>query len=133
MKKESAFSWQFCCVNKKTQQHMADVTGTIRKRYLTLLGNTQPFFINKGYTIEQFAADLGTNRSYASRFVNKELGVTFSTLLNKLRLAHFIRQKSERPDATIGQLAKECGFNNAFSFRRAFRQEYGTTPSEYFK
>lgn len=112
---------------------MADVTGIIRKRYLTLLGNNPPFFTNKDYTIEQFAADLGTNRSYASRFVNKELGVTFSTLLNKLRLAHFIRQKSKRPDATIGDLAKECGFNNAFSFRRAFRQEYGTTPSEYFK
>lgn len=59
--------------------------------------------------------------------------MTFSTLLNKLRLAHFIRQKSERPDATIGQLAKECGFNNAFSFRRCFKAEYGKTPSEYMK
>lgn len=112
---------------------MADVTSIIRKRYLTLLGNNPPFFTNKDYTIGQFAADLGTNRSYASRFVNKELGVTFSTLLNKLRLAHFIRQKSERPDATIGDLAKECGFNNAFSFRRSFKAEYGKTPSEYMK
>lgn len=112
---------------------MADVTGIIRKRYLTLLGNNPPFFTNKDYTIGQFAADLGTNRSYASRFVNKELGMTFSTLLNKLRLAHFIRQKSERPDATIGELAKECGFNNAFSFRRSFKAEYGKTPSEYMK
>lgn len=112
---------------------MADVTGIIRKRYLTLLGNNPPFFTNKDYTIEQFAADLGTNRSYASRFVNKELGMTFSTLLNKLRLAHFIKLKSERPNATIGQLANECGFNNAFSFRRSFKAAYGKIPSEYLK
>ena len=112
---------------------MADITGIIRKRYLTLLGNNPPFFTNKDYTIEQFAADLGTNRSYASRFVNKELGVTFPTLLNKFRLAHFIKLKNEHPDATIQQLAKECGFYNTFSFRRSFKAEYGTTPGEYLK
>ena len=112
---------------------MADVTGIIRKRYLTLLGNNPPFFTNKDYTIGHFAADLGTNRSYASRFVNKELGMTFSTLLNKLRLAHFIKRKSENPQATIARLAKECGFNSTFSLRRAFLKEYGMLPSEYFR
>lgn len=105
----------------------------IRRMYILLLAAKPPFFTAADYSIEQFAADLGTNRSYASRFINKELGVTFPTLLNKFRLAHFIRQKNEHPDATIGELAKECGFNNAFSFRRAFRQEYGTTPGEYLK
>ena len=105
----------------------------IRRMYILLLAAKPPFFTAADYSIEQFAADLGTNRSYASRFVNKKLGMTFSTLLNKLRLAHFIKLKSERPNATIGQLAKECGFNNAFSFRRCFKAEYGKTPSEYMK
>lgn len=112
---------------------MANVINTIKSRYIRLMSKEPPFFTDSNYTIEQFAADLGTNRSYASRFVNKELGMTFSTLLNKLRLAHFIKLKSERPNATIGQLAKECGFNNAFSLRRAFLKEYGMLPSEYFR
>lgn len=105
----------------------------IKRMYMQLLTAKPPFFTVADYSIESFAADLGTNRSYASRFVNRELGVTFSTLLNKLRLAHFIKRKSENPQATIAHLAKECGFNSTFSLRRAFLKEYGMLPSEYFR
>lgn len=101
--------------------------------YLQLLTAKPLFFTAAEYSIEQFAADLGTNRSYASHFVNQELGVTFPTLLNKLRLSHFIRLKSENPDTAIGTLAKECGFNSTFSFRRSFKAEFGEIPSKYFK
>ncbi len=98
-----------------------------------LLGSMPPFFTDPAYSIEQFAADLGTNRTYASRFANDVIGLSFPALLNKLRLAHFMRLKSERPGERIGPLAKECGFTNTFSFRRTFRKEYGKSPSEYFK
>jgi AraC-like DNA-binding protein len=30
-------------------------------------------------------------------------------------------------------MAKECGFNSTFSFRRAFLKEYGILPGEYFR
>ena len=101
--------------------------------YMQLLTAKPPFFTAADCSIESFATDLGTNRSYASRFVNQELGVTFSTLLNKLRLAHFMRLKSKPEKSSISSLAKRCGFSNAFSFRRAFKREYGKTPSEYLK
>lgn len=112
---------------------MADLMNSIKSRYLKLLGNEPPFFTNCNYTIEQFAADLGTNRSYASKFTNHELGLSFSALLNKLRLAHFMRLRNENPHASIGNLAKKCGFGNTFSFRRSFKAQYGKTPSEYLK
>ncbi|MBR3906503.1 MAG: helix-turn-helix transcriptional regulator [Bacteroidaceae bacterium] len=112
---------------------MADLMNSIKSRYLKLLGNEPPFFTDCDYTIEQFAADLGTNRSYASKFTNRELGLSFSALLNRLRLAHFLRLRNENPQTSLGNLAKKCGFSNAFSFRRVFRKEYGTSPSEYFK
>lgn len=112
---------------------MKDMTKQIRQRYTQLLGKEKPFFTEKNYSINDFAAALGTNRSYASRFVNTELGVTFPVLLNKLRLAHLIRRKSENPKACIKSLAVECGFNCPFSLRRAFQKEYGMLPSEYFR
>ena len=105
----------------------------IRKAYMQLLTTKPLFFTAADYSIEQFAADLGTNRSYASRFVNRELGVTFPVLLNKLRIAHLIRRKSENPKACMKSLAEECGFNCPFSLRRAFQKEYGMLPSEYFR
>ena len=105
----------------------------IKSKYVKLLGTEPPFFTDSSYTIEQFASDLGTNRSYASKFVNEELGVSFYTLLSKLRLAYFMKQKSNRDKICISALAKKCGFSNDFSFRRAFKREYGKTPSEYLK
>lgn len=112
---------------------MKDVMDKLKKRYTRMLGNEPPFFIDGGYTIERFAADLGTNRSYASKFTNDVLGVSFPVLLNKLRLAHFIRLKDEQPTTPIKTLAEKCGFKNTFSFRRAFKSEYGVSASEYFK
>lgn len=105
----------------------------IRQRYMQLLNEKKPFFLDKNYSIIQFAADLGTNRSYASKFVNEELGVKFPYLLNSLRLAHFVKLKSENPQARISTLADYCGFNCTLSFRRAFVKRYGVTASDYFK
>lgn len=119
----------------KHEKHtlMADVMNRIKSRYVKLLGEEPPFFTDCNYTIEQFAADLGTNRSYASRFVNEELGVSFYTLIGKLRLAHFMKLRNKDKRSSIGSLARSSGFNSAFSFRRTFRKEYGTTPGGYFK
>lgn len=117
----------------KSIRFMADVMDTIKNRYVKLMGTEPPFFTDCNYTIEQFAADLGTNRSYASKFVNQELGVNFYTLLSKLRLAHFMKLYGNEKKCNISSLAKRSGFNNVFSFRRAFRREYGTTPSELLK
>ena len=112
---------------------MGATSKEIRQKYMQLLSEKEPFFLDKNYSIIQLAADLGTNRSYASKFVNKELGVTFPTLLNSLRLSHFIKLKKENPKAKISTLAAYCGFNCMLSFRRTFVKEYGTTASKYFK
>lgn len=112
---------------------MADATNKIKSRYLKMLGENPPFFINDNYTLEQFAAALGTNRSYASKFINSELGLTFPALLNKLRIAHFMRLRNENPKSSIKDIAFKCGFRNCFSFRRTFKNIYGMTASEYFK
>lgn len=112
---------------------MGNTNKEIKQKYMQLLSEKEPFFLDKNYSIIQFAADLGTNRSYASRFVNEELGVTFPTLLNSLRLSHFIKLKNESPKANISTLAAHCGFNCTLSFRRTFVKEYGITPSAYFK
>ena len=56
---------------------MQDTSKEIGQRYALLLGEERPFFTNRNYSINDFAAALGTNRSYASRFGKTELGVTF--------------------------------------------------------
>lgn len=105
----------------------------ISERYAALLSEASPFFLKQEYNIEEFANDLATNRSYASRFVNEVLGTSFPTLLNKLRLAYIIRMKHENPKEPICRLVAAAGYKNAHSFRRAFYREYSMTPKEFFK
>ena len=112
---------------------MQDWKKRINERYTILLSEKRPFFVKQDYTIEEFANDLVTNRSYASRFVNEVLETSFPTLLNKLRIAYVIRMKHENPNEPIYRLAVAAGFKNTFSFRRAFHREYSMTPKEFFK
>ena len=114
-------------------KHMQNWKPRIAERYAALISAEPPFFLNPDYTIEDMAAGLGTNRSYASKYVNEELGISFPRLLNKLRIAHMIRLHHESPEIPIYKLAIMCGFKGAYSFRRAFYKEYNMKPMEYFK
>lgn len=105
----------------------------ISERYAALLSEASPFFLKQDYDIEEFANDLVTNRSYASRFVKEVLGTSFPTLLNKLRLAYIIRTKHENPKEPIYRLAAAAGYKNAHSFRRAFYREHNMMPRAFFK
>ena len=104
----------------------------IKKRYEQLLQRNKYFYLTTDYTLEMFASDLGTNRSYTSKFINNEFGVTFPLFINDLRLSHFLKLKEENPKAKIKVLATMSGFKNMYTFRRVFKQKYGVTPSEYF-
>ena len=104
-----------------------------QKKYEQMVKKEPPFFTAMGYTIIDFAHDLGTNRTYASRFSNEVLGYKFTDLLNHLRMEYFMLLQKENPGASLYKLAKQSGYSNAFSFRRVFAKMYHTTPSMYFK
>lgn len=100
------------------------------QRYMKMLGQSRPFFLNADYNLEQFTKDLQTNRAYASRFVNNTLGTTFPKLLQSLRLAHAERLMHTFPEMKLSEIWQSSGFNNAVSFRRIFFNKHGQTPSE---
>lgn len=104
----------------------------INQRFSLLLSKESKFFLDSNYNIGMFAEQLGTNRTYASRFINQQFGVSFPTFINRLRLTHFMRLRQEKPHLSINSVLHQCGFNTAYSFRRAFVQVYGENPSEYF-
>lgn len=103
------------------------------RKYEQMLRKNPPFFTTPGYTILNFAHDIGTNRTYASRFANEVLGYKFSDLLNHLRMEYFMQLQQAQPEASLYKLAKQAGYSNAFSFRRVFTKMFQTTPSQYFR
>ncbi|HEY6964870.1 MAG TPA: helix-turn-helix domain-containing protein, partial [Erythrobacter sp.] len=59
------------------------------------------------------------------------LGVNFSTFVNRLRCEDVAGALAEGRGDDLLDLALEAGFSSKASFNRAFRAEYGCTPSEY--
>ncbi len=52
-------------------------------------------------------------------------------LIRRRRLEAGARLLQEREDATIGEVAYAVGFNSQSYFSRSFRDEFGTSPSQY--
>ncbi len=83
-------------------------------------------------TLESTAKEFGLNPSYLSRSFRKTFGISFVKYLNMLRLREAVLLlKSGKMNVT--ECAYESGFGSMRSFYRAFHEEFGCTPKEYFK
>ncbi len=86
----------------------------------------------KPISIQDVAKIIGYDYHYLSNLLQKNLQVTFRTLLNEYRISHakFLLITS---DKTISNIAVECGYESLCSFNRNFKAIAGMTPSEYQK
>lgn len=99
------------------------------QRYAKMLAQKRPFYLNANYNLEMLMKDLDTNRAYASRFINNTLNTSFPTLLRNLRIDYAIKQIKTHHNMKISEIALSSGFNNMTSFRRAYFDRFGCTPS----
>lgn len=93
----------------------------------------QPFFLNPECTIDKLAKQLGTNRTYLSRFVNEECGVNFDGLMRRMRMAYAERLMYDHPELPLSHVAHGAGFGSTTTFRKAFVERFGMKPREYFQ
>lgn len=88
-------------------------------------------YANPDLSLELAAAALGINRTKINDLLKDELGLTFSTYLNKLRLTEAARLLSENEEANISEIAYSVGYNNVSYFSKLFKQEYGCVPKTF--
>ncbi len=82
--------------------------------------------------ISDVARLLNTNRTYISTALNRDLGVSFSEMMNRYRVEHAMRliadsAAGKNPYSTI-EIIEMSGFSNRSSFHRVFKEITGTTP-----
>lgn len=65
-----------------------------------------------------------------SRFFRKKMGRTFQQYLIQWRLGQAASRLLDA-DASVSQIAFDCGFNNLSNFNRLFRVRYGKAPRQY--
>jgi len=83
-----------------------------------------------GYSTENFAREIGMSRSHLNR---KLLALTdmpthkFILNLRLKRAAQLLKKKT----GTVAEIAYQVGFSNPSLFAKAFRLQYGQSPSEF--
>ncbi len=65
-----------------------------------------------------------------SKYFKSATGMTFSSMVKKLRIAH-ARRLLDTTDHAVSQVAMLSGYRNMANFNRQFLAEVGTTPTKY--
>jgi AraC-like DNA-binding protein len=93
-------------------------------------------FIATNYTnpeldLEAVVAATGTNRTKVNDVLKSELGMTFTSYLNKLRLTEAARLLTEQSGTAVAEIAYSVGYANVSYFNKLFKEEYGCTPKAF--
>jgi Beta-xylosidase len=85
---------------------------------------------NRPISLNDLANKLYLSNSYLSKYIKKQLGMSFVDYLNNERLHHAMEELLYT-DHSITRIALDNGFPNTAAFNKAFKSVYHTTPSVY--
>ena len=99
---------------------------------LESLFREREIYLDPKLTIGDLARELGTNRTYASNFLNSQMHTNFYEYVNgwRVRKAKELLTTTSLPLETV---AEKSGFNSISSFRRYFTASRKISPSAYRK
>jgi len=101
---------------------------------LQQLMEKEKWYMRPGLTISDLSSRLMTNNKYLSSVVNQYARMTFTQYISQLRIRDAkLMLLTENGKKTVNEVAIQCGFGNASSFIRTFRELTGTTPVGFVK
>jgi AraC-like DNA-binding protein len=99
-------------------------------RVRTVLQYVEARHVNSGCRLDDVARNLRVSRSYLSRLVFKETGVTFNRHLQLARMNTAARLLQES-DLSIKEISSGTGYEHVPSFDRQFRSHFKLTPGDF--
>lgn len=87
---------------------------------------------NPEFTVEELSKELFMHRAGMYRKLFSLTGISPLEFIRNIRLKRG-KQLLEKSQMTIAEIAYEVGFNNPKKFSQHFKEEFGTTPTEYLK
>ena len=94
------------------------------------LFHEEKIFLNLKLKLSDVAREVGTNRTYLSRYFNQENGQTFYDFVNNYRIK-YAEELLLSSSAPLMEIADRSGFNSLSTFRRVFAAVHGCSPTEY--
>jgi AraC-like DNA-binding protein len=98
--------------------------------YLSMLRSVLRSYLSEGYVSERLAAELMNTsvRTLTRRLSAYDL--TYGTLIDGLRFK-VAKEKLQKPNVRIGDVAHAVGFKDQGDFTRMFRRIGGLSPKEF--
>ena len=84
-----------------------------------------------GITIDQAAREMGTNRSYLSRYLNEVRQMTFYEWVAQLRIEEAQSLMLSHPSDSIEQISARVGFSSHSTFSSTFKKIVGMSPYQW--
>lgn len=103
-----------------SDNRLLHITETIRNKYSQQL------------SLKELAEEEFMSYHHLSRIFKRELGMTFTEYVHRVRMAH-ATEELRQTDHSIIRIAQNNGFVNVKAFHQAFKEEFGSTPKEYRK
>lgn len=85
-------------------------------------------YMDPAMGLNKISDEFQISESYFSHMFKEKTGVNFSSYLENIRMNEAARLIKES-DISLNELYISVGYNNANTFRRAFKKIYGITPS----
>ena len=83
-------------------------------------------------SIQELATQLGHSQKKIETRIRAELKTTPQALYRRLRL-NLARKLAEETEQSVAEIASRCGYENSSAMTRAFKAEFGETPSQIRK
>lgn len=90
-------------------------------------------FISPNFDLAGMANSMDVPTAKLSKQIKKYYGITFVELINRLRICHFLSQRSSFDQFTLETYMYQSGFTNRSTFYAAFKKYVGVNPSFYLK
>jgi AraC family transcriptional regulator len=108
---------------------MSDL-GAYAERFARVLDYIESH-LGEELSVERLSREADLSKFHFHRQFSAYVGVSVSRYVQTLRLRRASRRLVFEPDSKIIDIALEAGFENPESFSRAFKREYGRTPSQF--
>ncbi len=94
------------------------------------LFTVEHIYLNPNLKLSDIAAAVGSNRTYVSKFFNRDSATNFYEYVNGLRIEHACRLLAET-DLPIQDVAQKSGFSSLSVFSRVFSKYKSCSPSAF--
>lgn len=96
----------------------------------TALSIIESHLDDPSFGVEQISEIMGFSRIHLNRRLKAETGFSPSTVIKAARMNQALQLLMDG-NHTMAEVAVKCGFSTASYFSTAFKEHFGTTPSDY--